>query len=119
MPHGKKLRSVLAALVMLAGPLASAQQTPEPAPQYGTPQQLFDSHQAHYAAMIAGFNTATGYARNHSSSSPRLACDFYKQALVELSDAQADLNWIISALEEGHQDAAQYHASLDENATNW
>jgi len=98
---------------MLIGPLATAQQTPEASPRYGTPQELFDSHQAHYAAMIEGFNTAMQYARNYASTSPALACDFYKQALAQASDAEDDLNWIVSALEQRHQDAASYRSSLD------
>ena len=111
--HG--LLSTLAASAMLAGPMAVAQQAAEATPHY-TMQQLFDSHQAHYAAMIEGFNTATQYARNYASTSPTLSCDFYMQALTQLSDAQDDLKWIVSALDERHQDAASYRASLDDNA---
>lgn len=114
-PRGR-LFWTFAAATMLLGPLATAQQTPEASPHYATPQELFDFHQAHYAAMIEGFNTATQYARNYASTSPTLACDFYKQALTQLSDAQDDLNWTVSALEERDQDAAAYRSSLDDNA---
>jgi hypothetical protein len=116
MPFRRRLQCLLAASAMLAWPVATAQQTSEATPRYGTKQELFDGHQAHYAAMIEGFNNATGYARGNASTSPTLACLFYKQALSQLSDAQDDLKSIISLLEQGHQDAAQYHMSLDANA---
>ena len=108
----------LAAGAALTGSAAVAQPSPEAAPRPATLQELFDGHQAHYAAMIQGFNTATQYARNYSSTSPTLACDFYKQALSQLSDAQDDLQWIVTTLTERQQDAASYRSSLDENAVD-